>query len=222
MKHPKRLLLAIGIILFLTILYFSFQEFLPDFKLLLDRTASEDTFTEVIRRHGVRSAIMLVLLAATMCSIPGISNAVVCIFMGLCYGPLIGFLLNVTSNVLGNTTLIVILSKIGLSDKFQKRFSMVNRIKEMHHPFIGLTLGYIVPLFPAIIVNFIATQSQLTKGEIFLSMVLGVAPTSFVYAFGGDAIFRGDHVRGITIIVIALLVFSLITYSVKRKGKAVE
>lgn len=46
----------------------------------------------MIRSNGIRDLIFMLLLVGVMNAIPGLSNAVICVFVGLCYGPWIGLL----------------------------------------------------------------------------------------------------------------------------------
>lgn len=60
------------------------------------------------------------------------------------------------------------------------------------HPTLGMTLGFMVPVIPSVLVDYTAARLE-TPPNKFLSMVIvGMFPTSFIYAFGGDAIFNGD------------------------------
>lgn len=60
------------------------------------------------------------------------------------------------------------------------------------HPSLGMTLGFMVPVIPSVLVDYTAARLD-TPANKFLSMVIvGMFPTSFIYAFGGDAIFNGD------------------------------
>ncbi|MGT2626415.1 hypothetical protein [Streptococcus vicugnae] len=53
-------------------------------------------------------------------AIPFMSNAIFAVFNGLIYGPVIGFLMNLTANVLGNFVFVKILEMIDLKENDTK------------------------------------------------------------------------------------------------------
>ncbi|WP_260238040.1 hypothetical protein [Limosilactobacillus fermentum] len=78
------------------------HDFMPEIRLLMDLTpAHRAELLTMIRSNGIRDLIFMLLLVGVMNAIPCLSNAVICVFVGLCYGPWIGLLVNWAGNILG-------------------------------------------------------------------------------------------------------------------------
>ena len=54
----------------------------------------------------------------------------------------------------------------------------------MRHPKIGVMLGYMIPVIPSSMVNFAADAMKLPLQQIVMSIVIGVIPSSVLYACG--------------------------------------
>lgn len=171
-----------------------------------------------LRSKTVLNFIILILLTAATAAIPFMSNAIFAVFNGLVYGPGIGFLMNVVSNVFGNFVFIKILEMIDITDsknKLQSRFGSIDLLEKTD---FGIVLGYMIPIMPTILVNYYVTETKLPWRKWLLYVTIGVAPSSLVYALGGDAVVAGNFKRIAVLLVIIILVYLIVTY-VKRKTK---
>lgn len=171
-----------------------------------------------LRSKTVLNFIILILLTAATAAIPFMSNAIFAVFNGVVYGPGVGFLMNVVSNVFGNFVFIKILEKIDITDsknKLQSRFGSIDLLEKTD---FGIVLGYMIPIMPTILVNYYVTESKLSWRKWLLYVTIGVAPSSLVYALGGDAVVAGNFKRIAVLLVIIILVYLIVTY-VKRKTK---
>ncbi len=215
----KRLLIIIGLIAALIVLFLIYRDYRPEIALLFHPTKhNQAILLHLIRSHGLQDMILLLLLIAIFNAIPGMSNSVVCIFAGLCYGPFIGFLINWFGNILGNCAVMNLIRKINLS-KHTKKSKLLGYLLNQRHPLIGLTIGYMIPIIPSFLVNYAGSRLKVSRKRFLIMATVGMAPTSFVYAFGGDAIFRGDSKRiigAIIAIVIIVLCYFLIKKMIKR------
>ncbi|HIW70634.1 MAG TPA: hypothetical protein H9876_04600, partial [Candidatus Limosilactobacillus merdipullorum] len=70
-----------------------------------------------------------------------------------------------------------------------------------------------------IIVNYACAKEKLNFKQFLPLVVLGMLPTSFLYAFGGDAIFRGSIKRIVVTVVLILAVVCCYKIIVNRKKK---
>ncbi len=171
-----------------------------------------------LRSKTVLNFIILILLTAATAAIPFMSNAIFAVFNGVVYGPGIGFLMNVVSNVFGNFVFIKILEMIDITDskkKLQSRFGSIDLLEKTD---FGIVLGYMIPIMPTILVNYYVTETKLPWRKWLLYVTIGVAPSSLVYALGGDAVVAGNFKRIAVLLVIIILVYLIVTY-VKRKTK---
>ncbi len=171
-----------------------------------------------LRSKTVLNFIILILLTAATAAIPFMSNAIFAVFNGVVYGPGIGFLMNVVSNVFGNFVFIKILEMIDITDskkKLQSRFGSIDLLEKTD---FGIVLGYMIPIMPTILVNYYVTETKLPWRKWLLYVTIGVAPSSLVYALGGDAVVAGNFKRIAVLLVIIILVYLIVTY-VKRRTK---
>ena len=79
-------------------------DYWPEIKLLMHPTREHRVMlTAMIRDHGAKDFLLLMLVIALFNAIPGMSIAAVCILAGVCYGPWIGLLISWSGNILGNS-----------------------------------------------------------------------------------------------------------------------
>lgn len=208
-KLNKAVLITGAAILGLLVLYFIYRNYRPEINLLFNLTGhNEDKLLHMIRGHGWLDAILLVALVAILNAIPGLSNSVVCIFAGLCYGPVIGFIINWCGNIIGNCAVMSIIRKIDFS-KRMKESKILNYLLHQKHPLIGLTIGFMIPIIPSVLVNYAGAHLNLDRKHYLAMVGVGMAPTSFLYAFGGDAIFKGNLKRIIGAVIAIVIIIAL-------------
>ena len=91
----KKLLIALGVLLAIIIVIFVYQNYKPEIDVLIHPVPHEkEILLHMIRAHGIANSLLLLGLIAVLNSIPGLSNSVICILSGLCYGPFFGFIIN--------------------------------------------------------------------------------------------------------------------------------
>lgn len=211
----QKLLIALGIFLAVIIVIFIYQNYRPEINLLLHPVPHEkEILLHMIRAHGVANSLLLLVLIAILNSIPGLSNSLICILSGLCYGPLFGFIINWLGNVLGNCVVMSLIRQIKLSKKI-KQHKLIKSLMHQKHPLIGLTIGFMIPVIPSILVNYAGAQLNVNRRQYMAMVLVGMAPTSFLYAFGGDAIFRGNLRRIISVVICILILIGI--YLVVKK-----
>ena len=154
-----------------------------------------------------------------MNAIPGLSNAVICVFVGLCYGPWIGLLVNWAGNILGNCAVAALLSHVKLSHKF-KQNKILDSLTHYRHPALGLTVGYMVPIIPSVLVNYACATMKIPRKNFILMVAVGMFPTSALYAFGGDALFKGNYTRLLVIVVLIFIILLLTRFVHQRRVEA--
>ena len=218
-KTLRILLIVIGIILIIFIGYHLYLEYQSDIQLFFNRKASRQQLMESIRSHGFSSALILSLLMGIMCAVPGIPTSIIGVLVGLSFGPLIGTLINVFGNTCGNILSIFLMQHLKLFDHSKKNNRWVRAIRRMRHPKIGLMIGYMVPIIPSSVINFAATTLNLQIREILLSIILGVIPSSLLYACGGEALFHGysKMAMGLVASVLILTILIVVIYMDHRK-----
>jgi uncharacterized membrane protein YdjX (TVP38/TMEM64 family) len=208
-KINKPLLITGGIIISLILLYLIYRDYRPELTLLLHMNHQNKLILlHMIRSHGIKDMLLLLALIATFNAIPGMSNSFVCIFAGLCYGPAIGFIINWLGNIIGNCGVMAVIRKIDLS-KRTKKSKLLNSLMNQRHPLIGLTIGFMVPVIPSVLVNYAGARLNISRWRYLAMVTVGMAPTSFIYAFGGDALFKGDNKRLIGAVVAIVIVIAL-------------
>ncbi|MEY8441515.1 VTT domain-containing protein [Lactobacillaceae bacterium 24-114] len=223
-KINKWLLIGVGTILAIVILYFIFQNYLPEINLLFHHPIHQEhkMLSQLVRSHGLGNALLLLGLIAILNAIPGFSNSVICIFAGISYGPIFGFLINWCGNILGNCVVMSLIRKVNLSSRMKKH-KILHLLTEQKHPLLNMTIGFMIPVIPSVLVNYAAARLNINRRQYMTIVTIGMAPTSFLYAFGGDAIFKGNLKRIIGVLIgiaiLVLLYFVVHWLSNQRKGK---
>ena len=146
------------------------------------------------------------------------SNAIFAIFNGVVYGPYIGFGMNLLGNVLGNFIFIKLLNVVDITDsenKLKKRFSGIQALENKNY---GIILGYMIPVVPTILINYHVAEEKLPWRKWLLYVTIGVAPSSLIYALGGDAVIAGNVRRLIVLGVIIALGYVLVTVIRRRNN----
>lgn len=217
-KIAKTPLIIVTVIAIIWLLYLLIKDFWPEINLLIHyNSASESQLITMVRSHGLRDMVFLILVTGMMGAIPGLSNSVICIFAGLCYGPWLGLLLNWTGNILGNSTVTALIKRLSFSKKF-KQNKLLKRLMEHDHPEVGLTIGYMVPVIPTTLINYSCAQLGIPPRKYLPMVMAGTLPMSTLYAFGGDAIFKGSWKR-LIVIVLAIGGLILLRQVVVRKRR---
>lgn len=218
----KPLLILLAVILIIAAIGAVIHDFYPEIKLLIHYTpANRQKLLTMVSSHGLRDMVLFTIIIALMNAIPGLSNSVVCVFVGLCYGPWLGFIVNWLGNIIGNCTVAAIINRISFSRSFKKN-RILNNLMEMKHPAVGLTIGYMVPVIPSIIVNYSAVKLKMSRPAFMGMVMVGMLPTSFLYAFGGDAIFKGSFKRIIVAVVAICILIALVVFFRKRRKDRLE
>ena len=75
-----------------------------------------------------------------------------------------------------------------------------------------------IPVIPSILVDYAGVRMKLDRGHFLLMIADGMLPTSFLYAFGGDALFNADFKRCSGALV-ALLILIAMYFLVRRRMK---
>lgn len=222
-KLRKVIFIVGGILVAAILLYLLYRDYRPEIDVLMHPNShTKAKLLYLIRQHEVRDSLFLLGLIMILNAIPGMSNSVFCILAGLCYGPWIGLAINWLGNILGNCIVESLIKRVSFSHKF-KTNKFLNWLMNQKHPSLGMTLGFMVPVIPSILVDYTAARLKIPANRFLLMVIVGMFPTSFIYAFGGDAIFNGDAKKlvgsliGIAILfVMAWLLFRMAS---KRRKK---
>lgn len=219
-KLKKYIFMVVGVILAVLLIYLLYRDYRPEIKVLIHPTGdTQEKLLVLIRKHEIRDSLFLLALVTILNAIPGLSNSLVCILAGLCYGPWIGLMINWIGNVLGNSIIIMLIKKIDFSHHF-KQNKILNFLMHQNHPLVGLTIGFMIPFIPSILVNYACGRLKVTWKRYLPMVIIGMLPTSYLYAFGGDAVFHGDvkKIIGVIIGIVILLVMAVIV--IKLAGKS--
>jgi uncharacterized membrane protein YdjX (TVP38/TMEM64 family) len=83
---------------------------------------------------------------------------------------------------------------------------LLTELNHSAHKKLRLIISFMVPIIPSIIVNYACAQEKMNLKQFLPLVIIGMLPTSFLYAFGGDAIFRGNIKRLVVDVVLILAV----------------
>ncbi|WP_265455638.1 TVP38/TMEM64 family protein [Enterococcus sp. HY326] len=220
MKHKKRWLIVLGLLLILGLGFLIVRDNHQALVHLLHPQISSKELLADFRAHRFGDGFVLIALIMVMCAVPGVPNSVVCIFAGVCYGPLWGLAINLVGNVGGNLLSTLVTKKFGVSKDTQKIAHIMDDISNFKYPLVGVTIGYMVPFIPSFLVNYTAAHLKFKFPALLAAIVLGCLPSSYLYAFGGDAIFNGSHEKAIAAIAAVLLLVLLYGFIRRRHRQA--
>lgn len=220
-KIIKRILVIIGIAITIILAFTVIKRFDLNFSnvaLLFNPQGNQSQLITDIRHFGVVNGILLIALIALLQTIPGAPNSVICVLVGVCYGPWIGIVINIIGNAVGDLVIIAVLAKFGESSHATRSSRLREDISKMHHPLLGLTIGYMIPFIPSVLVNYTALEIKAQPIHILLAIIIGVIPASTLYAFGGHAIIKGNLKLAI-IIILSVIALGALYYVIKLERK---
>lgn len=213
-KKTRQWLIWIGVALLLILLLaIVIKDYMPELRLFADPHGIDQAKLEaMVRSHGPKDMFILGLMIMVMCAVPGMSNAVICVVAGICYGPVIGFLLNWSGNVIGNELSSFMLNKLHL----KAHSARIQQLIDNNHPKLMMTIGYMIPFIPSVGLNYAAAVRHVNKKDHLLIIMIGMVPTALLYALGGDAILKVDWKR-LAIIIIIIVALIGINYLLIRE-----
>lgn len=177
------------------------------------------TLIDLLRHQGKHNAVLFMALIALGSAIPGIPIAAVAILSGVCFGRWLGFGINIIGIVVGNLLAINILDNFPHKIKQSRFRPLTDRLKNMHHPRIGLSLGYAIPMLPTLLVNYAAIEMHMSFKNKATCILIGSLPVSFLYASGGDAILFGNTKTAVSTLILVILLFGL--YEIIRRDQKI-
>ncbi|MFC3932814.1 VTT domain-containing protein [Streptococcus dentapri] len=216
-RSLRRIFSLLGILV--GIIYFSFL-LVRYWPIILDFINVEKQVANLGRQLSSANLVnfcVLIILTALGSAVPFLSNAVLAVFNGVVFGPGLALLMNLTANTLGNFLVLKILKLINITEREKSFSDKLDILKKMDNPYLAIILGYMLPIFPTLLVNYLITEWQLPLKKWLPCVLVGVFPTSCLYAFGGDAIINGNIKRILILIVLAVLAYLLIRNLLFRK-----
>lgn len=192
------ILLVMGLLLII-VLHFS-----VDIKLFFNPNTSTELLKNQVRSHGFFTACLLFVLTAVLCAIPGLPTSIIGVLTGVVFGPLAGAILNITANVFGNMLSISFLKRFSFKKGQELSEKLKNQMLKQKHPDVMLSFCYMIPVIPSFVVNYVIGVLKFNRVKQIQIISLGIIPTSILYAFGGNSLFKGDMK---TIIILVSLVF---------------
>lgn len=188
MERYRKVFNVIGAVVAIVLVGLVIKNYWAELVLLFNLSPTNQAeLVNLVHSHGVVDVLLLLVLIALLCVIPGAPNSVVCIFTGVCYGPLFGFLISWAGDILGNCLLRVTISRSKVSTKTRHKRIYQYLVKQ-RYPVLGLALAFAIPIVPNIVTNFAAVKLRVQKSYYLTAVALGTIPTTFIYAYSGHAI----------------------------------
>lgn len=181
-------------------------------------TTSRAAFIHDFRGRGLAAAIPLAILLMVVSLVPGAPNAVIAVVSGVCLGAPLGFAVNVIGLTGGNWLGALLVDRVAERHQSKRNARLLDDLKHMRHPQLGVALAYSVPFVPNTLVHLAAADLRLPERNWAGLIALGSVPTAFFYAFGGDAALRLRPGR--LVIAVVLLVAMTALIWVIRKDRA--
>ena len=223
-KLKRNIFITISICLILLIGYSVFKSYHVEIGMLLNPTNNRDKLLRAVRSHGIQTALLLIFLTVAMCLVPGMPTSVVGILAGIGYGPLFGSIINVIANSIGNFLSILMFQKLNISGDSTSTNKWTRFLDKVKYPRFQIMILYMIPFVPVSLINLAVHSFHFEWSEIYWVIIIGVIPTSILYALGGQIFFQGQHLSAAGVFggaaILGLLVFLFIRY--KKKKVTVE
>lgn len=217
LREPFLRRLLTGLAIFFAILYVGWA-LSRYWDVLLGLFQPKKNLTHLTQQFSHANAldfVVLTLLTALGSAVPFLSNGVLAIFNGVVFGPWLALVMNLGANILGNWIMIKVLDRIqlvGHEQKFSRQLAVLERLNQ---PYLATCIGYMVPIFPTLLVNYLVIKANLEPRYWLVSVAVGVFPTSCLYAFGGDAIVKGNFRLLLILLGAALLIYLIGRIAIK-------
>ena len=221
-KDVVRTLLLFGLVIITSYLVFLIFRYWPQINDLLNPKQTITSIEKHFRTRSFLNFVVLTFLTSLATAIPFLSNSILGFFNGLVFGSWLGFLMNLLGAVFGNVLLSQLLAHVHLHEKDHKTNQRMAKLSQLNNPYVGLTLAYMIPFIPAFLANYSALEMKIPWSKWLICVILGVLPSSFVYAFGGDAIFKGNWHHFLILIFLLLVLVGLYYSWDKRKKESAQ
>ena len=87
-----------------------------------------------------------------------------------------------------------------------------------HSRRLGLIIGYMIPAIPNALVNYSGVRLKVSLTQMLPLIALGMLPCSFIYAFGGNAIFSENLTQLVTFAIL-IIILALISVGAHQHHK---
>lgn len=201
-RQLKIALSVLGALVAAGIVYGLWRQYHGSFSLLLESTTQAENAIASLRDYGPLEVVLFFGLLVLMCCIPGAPSSVVAIFTGVCLGDWAGFLVSAAGLTVGNLVQSAVLKLLADRRDQEPTNWLYQSLVNMKHPRLGLLIGYAVPMIPTMLVNVASVRLRVSERSHALVCLLGSTLVAALYAFGGDALIRGNRRLLITLIIV--------------------
>lgn len=188
---------------------------------LLTTTRRAEQAIASLRSYGPLEVALFLGLLIIMCCVPGAPSSVVAIFTGVCLGHWVGFLVSAAGLTAGNLLQSALLQLLADRQDRTPNNWLYQALIAMKHPRIGLLIGYAVPMIPNMLINMAAARLNVDRRSHAAVCLAGSTLVAALYAFGGDALIRGNRhtVIGVVVLLIALSGLILVIRSDRKRRR---
>lgn len=139
-----------------------------------------------IRHLGAYAFIVFGIVLTIAAMVPGAPSSVVAILIGVCLGHWLGFAVNAVGLTAGNLLQSHLFHRIETRHQNALQSRIYAALVKMHHPELGMIVGYAVPMIPTAFINMAASTLHLDAKKHVVTCAIGSAVAAFLYAFSGD------------------------------------
>ena len=183
---------------------------------LISFIVDREAFIEYVSRFGVWGPLILAGFNVLLVVVALLPGHIVILAAGYLYGLLPGFLLNHMSVLLGSLVSFYLARRYGrpIVERLVP-VNVLNRLDEAAkgHGFVFFLTCYLLPLFPADVLNFVAGLSPLPLGSFILANLLGRAWITFAITAAGT---YSKELIDLDIPPLAWAVFFIVSFMIYR------
>lgn len=219
-SRRSQLLIVIALIYILLLMMGFIYQHWKDITFLISVGFDPRKLESILAKRNLLDFVILTIITGMMSAVPFFSSSVIGVVNGVLFGPYLGSLINIAGNTIGNLLVTFTLKRTKLKDKTKKLGNVVERLSRFENKAVGLWLGYTIPMMPSFLVNYTAIRLQVPLSIQFICILLGVAPTSILYALGGNEILKGNLQNLIILAILIIIPYSLYTFVYKKRVKS--
>ncbi|MDR0591350.1 MAG: VTT domain-containing protein [Candidatus Nomurabacteria bacterium] len=196
-KFAKYLLLIAGTIIAALLVYTLVVDLYPLAHEMIVNHSNENKTVGYMESYGVKGVPILIALEALLAMLTVVPADPVHMLSGLCYGLVLGSLICVVGQAIGNSLIFILFRRFhhamrSLVSKNNKSLPSANKLDKMRHPETIAFLAYLVPGIPNIIVPYLFAKTNIAFWRYLASVTLAQVPGIILCVVAGGSLANGN------------------------------
>ena len=224
-KNLRAFFSILLIMLLLALVVIMCIDLLPLLEFIAENAANEKAVTSDIINLGAKGVIIIAALQALQVITAFFPAAAVQILSGLVYGIVLGTLICLAGNIIGNTIVFVILRQVDKTfDMTTPNFTLPRKKRRLdfsclrdsdNAAFMAFAL-YLLPGMPNGILPYIFAKTKISLPRYLLSVTLAGVPSILICSYMGERLAAGDIFTAVLVFFIRACIALFVVLSRDR------